>query len=363
MSYKLLNCNDFITYKNPDLKSNQDFVNNYINEAKSVSYESSRMVEIIDDKLQSLIKDKHNVLYTDIDINGRLTNGFRFKTNPVILVFGRECELRLNFINITYDMSIDEMKVISRKYTKAKTIRKEPDYSGNLKDYIEIAYILDATIVLYKNEMTLYSKSALSHELRHCYVYLKNRGKKSVRDELEKTVRNSRWNKIYDYCENYLNGCNDGHLKYGEEFYKIIYGLYSCDVEELDAFVQQAYDYVKSLNCNTREMIKDELEQTDLWTMMNNLHDAMNILKKTDYKKKFNSLGKFVSNGILPNASKTYSLLNKVYKNACSRYGKVLMTLIDEMNEDKLDENHLNLNYDWFYILNRNNTYIDYELY
>ena len=81
------------------------------------------------------------------------------------------------------------------------------------------------------------------------------------------------------------------------------------------------------------------------------------------YKKKFNSLGKFVSNGILPSTSKAYSLLNKVYKNACSRYGKVLMTLIDEMNEDKLDENHLNLNYDWFYILNRNNTYIDYELY
>lgn len=89
MSYKLLNFNDFITYKNPDLKSNQDFVNNYINEAKSVSYESSRMVEIIDDKLQSLIKDKHNILNNpDIEINGRVTNSFRFKTNPVILVFG-----------------------------------------------------------------------------------------------------------------------------------------------------------------------------------------------------------------------------------------------------------------------------------
>jgi hypothetical protein len=363
MNNKILNFKDFMSYSTLDLKTSQELINSYINEVRSVSYETSRMTEIINDEIQFYLKKKDNILTErDIEIDGYKFNRFKFKTNPTILMFGKECELQLNFIDITTNMSNDDLKVITRKYTNAATKRKEQDYSGDLAEYIDIAYTLVATIVLYKNKMSLYSKSALSHELRHCFVYLKSRTDKTVLDELEKTKRNTHWNKVYDYCENYLKDCDENHFKYGKEFYRIIYALYSCDIEELDAFVQQSYDYVKSLNCESKERIKDELKQTDLWNMINNLKDAIEILEKNDYKEKFNSLRNFKDNKILPTASEIYSLIKKTYKSAYIRFGKVLMTLIDEFNEDLLDEEHLNIDVDWFYILNRRIDFDEYKI-
>ena len=104
----------------------------------------------------------------------------------------------------------------------------------------------------------------------------------------------------------------------------------------MDAFTQQAYTEVKDMKSDNH--IKFHLKETDLWNVINNLKDVIDILNKDGYREKYIVLRKHIGTKNLPSYSNLISLLQKRYKKAYTNYGKIIVMLIDRLEEDILDE-------------------------
>ena len=316
--HPLFSGNQWLIKDNPE--TTQDFINIYLKESTSISeytdFETDRLFDIIKDDLKN--KSLFNIRTTTIEKYN--CDYLIYKKHPIEFLYNEKCKLNLTLININDDISNDELKRICRKYGIANIIREK----GR-----QTPYTLTATLILNKMELSKYIKSDISHELRHMYVYLKT----IESDDDVVSNKKINWEKIYNYCQEYLHS---NEKKYGEEFYKIIYSIYSCDKEELDAFTQQAYTEVKDMKSDNH--IKFHLKETDLWNVINNLKDVIDILNKDGYREKYIVLRKHIGTKNLPSYSNLISLLQKRYKKAYTNYGKIIVMLIDRLEEDILDE-------------------------
>ena len=315
--HPLFSGNQWLIKDNPEMT--QDFINIYLKESTSISEytdsETDRLFDIIKDDLKN--KSLFNIRTTTIEKYN--CDYLIYKKHPIEFLYNEKCKLNLTLININDDISNDELKRICRQYGIANIIREK----GR-----QTPYTLTATLILNKMELSKYIKSDISHELRHMYVYLKTI--ESDGDVVSNKKIN--WEKIYNYCQEYLHS---NEKKYGEEFYKIIYAIYSCDKEEIDSFTQQAYTEVKG---SDRCEIKRELEKTDLWDVILNIKEVIDILNKSGYKEKYITLRKYIGNEKLPSFSDLKSLLLKRYKKGYTNYGKLIIRLMDEFEEDLIDE-------------------------
>lgn len=298
-------------------------INHYIDEAMSVSFDVHQIVQ----KIEDLLMDENNILYIESDIKEFKTTKFRYLVNPKRFIVGKECEFNLTFINVEDDIPPEQMRAFCRKYSSSKVDR----IGKSDNEYIDYSYRLTATVVL--NNMTIdrTMRSILAHELKHIFVHIESTKNGDVEP--------GNWDKIYGYCEHYLKNCD----KYGKEFYKVIYALYSCDKEKIDEFTQQAYE--DCCDCKSSDDIKKRMKYTELWDIIYKFNDALNILSKEGYGEKFNAIRRYVGVDNLPSASYTASLIRKRYKKAYSNYGKVLMMLIDDLDEGLVETVRTSLNY------------------
>ena len=69
----------------------------------------------------------------------------------------------------------------------------------------------------------------------------------------------------------------------------------------MDAFTQQAYTEVKDIKSDNH--IKFHLQETDLWNVINNLKDVIDILNKDGYREKYIVLRKHIGTKNLPSYS------------------------------------------------------------
>ena len=239
------------------------------------------------DKIFNMIKNhiKNESIFNTYltDIEKYKCNNITYKKNPTVDIFGKKCDLNIVFININDDIDKNELKRLCREYDNTSIIR---NFNNN-----EVSYILNASLIINKFGLSKYIKSDISHELRHAFTYMK-----IIENDVESSsIKKDNWDSIYKYCQKYLSSSEH---KYGEEFYKIIYSIYSCDKEELDAFTQQAYTEVKDMKSDNH--IKFHLKETDLWNVINNLKDVIDILNKDRYREKYIVLRKHIGTKNLP---------------------------------------------------------------
>ena len=289
--HPLFSGNQYLIKDNPETPT--DFINIYLKESTSISEDVDAEVDKIFNMIKNHIKNESifNTYLTDIE-KYKCSN-ITYKKNPTVDIFGKKCDLNIVFININDDIDKNELKRLCREYDNTSIIR---NFNNN-----EVSYILNASLIINNVESSSAKKES--------------------------------WDSIYKYCQKYLSSSEH---KYGEEFYKIIYSIYSCDKEELDAFTQQAYTEVKDMKSDNH--IKFYLKETDLWNVINNLKDVIDILNKDGYREKYIVLRKHIGTKNLPSYSNLISLLQKRYKKAYTNYGKIIVMLIDRLEEDILDE-------------------------
>ena len=317
--HPLFSGNQYLIKDNPETPT--DFINIYLKESTSISEDVDAEVDKIFNMIKNHIKNESifNTYLTDIE-KYKCSN-ITYKKNPTVDIFGKKCDLNIVFININDDIDKNELKRLCREYDNTSIIR---NFNNN-----EVSYILNASLIINKFELSKYVKSDISHELRHAFTYMK-----IIENDVESSsVKKENWDSIYKYCQKYLSSSEH---KYGEEFYKIIYSIYSCNKEELDAFTQQAYTKVKDMKSDNH--IKFYLKETDLWNVINNLKDVIDILNKDGYREKYIVLRKHIGTKNLPSYSNLISHLQKRYKKAYTNYGKIIVMLIDRLEEDILDE-------------------------
>ena len=72
--------------------------------------------------------------------------------------------------------------------------------------------------------------------------------------------------------------------------------------------------------------------------MILNIKEVIDILNKSEYREKYITLRKYIGNEKLPSFSDLKSLLLKRYKKGYTNYGKRIIRLMDEFEEDLIDE-------------------------
>ena len=331
--HHLLNFKDFNTHNL--LNNPEDYVNSYITESLSVSIN----VQIALNKLLREFNKSKLIKIQPMFIDDYETETYTYEKKPVITILGKLCELDVKFINITNDLTDNEIKTVSRNNCFAYIGLNCVSPDKNPETVMNIYYVLHTDIIMYHMSITKYTESALSHELTHAFVYYKIMDGITVADCEKLDEKNKVWKETYNFCETVITGCNKNpdtnYLGYGKDFFHIVYAIYSCSDDEINAFVQQSYTYTKG--SKSINEIKSNLKETDLWDIICNLKECIDLFDN-GYRETYIVMRENIGRNLLPKCSVIYSLLKKCYAKSYSSYGKILMKLIDELQEDKLDE-------------------------
>lgn len=323
----LLSRKDYIS----SLDCIENDINGYIYESMSVSMECDDVVNMIVNQINNLNRDIDNLDYKNPPNIGYDCEYFSYKENPIVNIWDKKCELNINFINIKDDISPVNLREICDEICLANIIR-------NISYNNVMSYILNATIVLNKMVSNKYLEVVLSHEIRHAFIYYKRFDGMLLSDIVKKTNSDNDWYKVYDTCRNFIKSSTvDNNFNgLGEDFYNIIFAIYCSDKEEIDAFTQEAYKDAKS--CKSISDIKNTLKKTDLWDNLCNMKRSIYLLTN-EYKEKYKEYRKNITTlKNLPSYKKMLSLMTKRYEKGYSNFGKLVMRLIDELEEEFVQE-------------------------
>lgn len=280
----------------------------YLNESLSVSDD----VKIETEKLVKFLNDNiHKEKLLDIEL------------------FGCPCCVSLDFINIDKKLDNENAKTLYRNHNFGlKTIT----HINNENGFAKVSFKLDGTVLLENMKIGVFTKSILSHELKHMFINKQINDGVMVMSVITRNERNKKWRELYRDCVSILNNCkNDNYREsLGKNFYKIVYSLYSCTTGEIAAFTQQTY--MECEGCLTEEEIKTRLKKSILYEIKESFKTTLNLLNDpnviTDYNNKKDT--------ILPSINVVKELIEKRYKKVLSNYGKVFVLLKDEL----LDKNN-----------------------
>lgn len=299
----------------------------YLNESMSVSMEVRDTVDSMVDFINNVIKNnttlyKEEYSYDVLKIDGDVHMN----------IFGCDCSFSdVDFHNFPRG-DVDDLK-------NSFTLENRVGFK-NGKSYTE--FVLHGSFITLNKKLTNFSKSLLAHELRHAYVFFKiyngyDRITVNKRLELSK-----KWKEIYKETISYLKLYNESHITQmfdGEDFYRILFSIYRCDVSEIAAFTQQSYERCR--RCKTKNEIEEKVKTTDLYRLLKSFENVQNMLCDKDIQELYESKKKFYNIEKLPSVDKLINLIRKRYLKARKNYGNIIVLLfdgIDKFNGSELIE-------------------------
>lgn len=321
------------------------FINNTIDESKHIVDNASDIVKDIESLIYRAYTSKKKnspLVYTDeTNIDGYNCETFTFKSNKVIQVFDCDCQLDIKIINITDDIEFNELKTLCQKFCNINITRyKYPSQYGNTHSVSKIEFVLSGVVILNNLIMCPYMSSEITHEVRHSFIFYRKFFDKTYEESVSMDMKSQDWDKLYKFCENYIrkyNSKDTKYLSYEEENYFIIYSLYSCDVEEIDAFTQSAYD--EMTNVKSVNLVKSKLKETDLWNTIILLKEMIDKFSD-NFKDRYTIFNSTICNNQLPTYGIYKKLIERRYKTLCRNYGIVQMLLIDNCEDDLIAEKY-----------------------
>ena len=338
------------------------FINNIIDESRHIVDGASDVVKDIESLIyRAYISKKKNspLVYTDeTNVDGYNCETFTFKSNKVIQVFDCGCQLDIKIINITDDIEFNELKTLYQKFCNINITRyKYPSQYGNTHSVSKIEFVLSGVIILNNLIMCPYMSSIITHEVRHSFIFYRKFFDKTYEESISMDMKSQDWENLYKFCEKYIkkyNSKDTEYLSYGEENYFIIYSLYFCDVEEIDAFTQGAYDELSGIKNNN--LIKSKLKETDLRNTIDLLKEMIDKFGD-EFMSRYTIFNKNICNNRLPKYKVYKELIERRYKTLCRNYGIVQMLLIDNCDDDLIAEKY------GYYSITRKDFYVNNSKY
>lgn len=304
------------------VKKFDDF--DYLNEALSVSMD----VNDATDEVVSFI-ESHTGERTVVE-RGEICGIMKFGKNPVVSVFGCDCELDLKMYDLSNDVNLKSF--MDNNDLGARVITNHNVIDGN----VSLNFVIDGEIVMQNGKVAQKSRTVLAHELRHAYeqTMIYNGLPESNRKRILELSR--KWREIYRKCVNYIklsNSCKIIKMFDGQEFYKILYTIYCCDTSEVSAFTQEAYEYCKE--CKSKDDVKTRMKNTDLHMLMKLFDNVLHLIEDDDIQKSYNRNKRKYNFDEFPTVHNLLKLIMKRYMKMRSNYGKVLALICGRFDENE----------------------------
>ena len=191
-------------------------------------------------------------------------------------------------------------------------------------------FSMDGEIIVLNGKLPLWSESIISHELKHAYTLVKIYDGVPSRTAIDKIKSFEKWKEIYssavEYIERY-NDFNDFQKIVDRGFYILMYTVYSCDITEVSAFAQQAYESCKG--CKNKYDILNKMKKSGLHDMIDVFRMSLKMLRNDKVKEMY--MKRKTEN--LPTVMQLMKLIERRSKKAKETYGRVLALLYDELDE------------------------------
>lgn len=304
-----------------------DYLNETLTVSMDVKIATDNVVKFLDEKIKGgdfISIERKDVLNCECDI-------FRFRRIPVYKIFGCGCEFDLIFYNITGDVSNimdDQINDFALKNNFNAEMNTGATVIGGTA---HMKFVMRGQLILLNGKISKFSKSTISHELRHGYISYKLYDGVSEEDLKRNIKSTEKWRNIYnlavEYMQDYKSGEIEKRLVDDKVFYNLMYAMYSCDIGEVAAFAQEAYD--NCIECMSKDEIMDRMRKTNLHTM---IYVFGNVLKLLNNETVQNIYSRKKPKGF-PSVHRFIKLVMRRYKKAKTSYGNIITLLCDELDE------------------------------
>ena len=287
-----------------------------VNESMSISNDVAEETQKILDLINSLLKGTKNIKEKD-------DGSFKFIKNPVVKVFGCDCELDFTFVD----------------YLKRGTIAHCQVNFEEVNGIVYTDFCLRGHIQVKGGKVSERCAAVIGHELMHAYMFQKIYNNVPYLSAEKIHESQQKWRDIYDAALSYVDKAASGSENYSESILDLMYNIYNSDVSEVSAFTQEAYEQCRE--CKTISAVKDKIQKTTIYKMKESFKiilDDMDYLMKhhrNQYEKFYNKRKQMVDEcSKLPSAHQLQKLFTKRYNKVLSNIGKIISYIKYEL-EDK----------------------------
>ena len=164
-------------YPEHNLDTTTGLINRSIDESchivNEIEYVSTDICSLIRKSYLSKKKNRPIIFLDENKIDKYDCETFVFKFPKIIQLFDCNCQLDINIINITDNISLAELRTICQTYCDAKITRDIHQVQHDGMSPLNVEFILSGTIILHNLHMCPYMKSVISHEARHTFIFYK----------------------------------------------------------------------------------------------------------------------------------------------------------------------------------------------
>ena len=303
-----------------------DYLNETLTVSMDVKFAVDDVVKFIENRIEGdeiIFVEKKDILNCECDM-------FRFRYNPVCKIFGCDCEFILTFYNIIGDASNITDEQVNNFVLKNNFNAEMNTRSMVINEISHVNFVMRGQLILLNGKVSKFSKSTISHELRHGYISYKMYD--GVReDDLKKNIKSTeKWRKTYNLAVKYIQNYKDNEVERrltDKSFYNLMYAIYSCDISEVAAFAQEAYD--TCIECKTKNEIINKMEDTNLHEMMYVFHNVLKLMNDDTVQNMYSKK----KPDDFPTVHQFIKLVKKRYKKSKTSYGCIITLLCDELDE------------------------------
>lgn len=324
----ILSFDDFIGCKGSSYFS--DYVLESLSISADVDNETRQVINFLNKSIRTgdVIKTKN--------ISGHHIEVIKIPYKLHFDIFGCDCEFDFTFCNVSGVLNdFDFRKMFSESGLDITTFPVKKNVNGKIR----LSFVMKGSIILNDMKFNSFSRSVIMHEIQHCYRFSKIYKDVDVHivDTIDK--RELKWKNIYNVCIAFLNvyETNDKFKRYmGKDFMNVIYTLYCCDVDEINAFVHQTFEECR--DCRNEDELKSLLKKSMLYNIREMFKKVIGLFDDEEFVKEFEEKKKSIKglDGI-PDANKVIKILKRRYRTVCSKFGKVSVLLIDDVCGEKVD--------------------------
>ena len=305
-----------------EVKKDDDF--DYINETLSVSMDVNDATDEVVSFIESYTGEKITIEQGDI------CSIVKFRKNPVINVFGCDCEFDLKIYELQNDVNLKSF--VENNDFGARIIVNHNVIDGN----VSLNFVIRGEIIMQNKKIVQKSRTILTHELRHAYEQTMIYNGLPEFDYRRILELSRKWREIYMKCVNYIK--LSGRYKIskmldGPELYKIVYVSYCCDVSEVSALTQEAYEDCK--DCVSKDEVKTKMKNTDLHMILKLFDSILHMFEDDDIQKTYDRNKKKYYFDEFPTIHNLLKLIMKRYMKIRTNYGKVLALICGRFDENE----------------------------
>lgn len=299
----------------------------YVNEKLTVSMDVNSATDMVVKFIENFNGDKNVVESDDVyDV-------IKFKKNPKISVFGCECKLDLTIYDVANDVDVDVVDSVLNDNDFGARI-----YSNynTLNGIVNISFKIEGNILMKNGIISDRSRTVISHELRHAYEQsmIYNGLPEVNRDKIMEISK--KWRMIYRASMEYVRLCKTFmfvKLVDNPTFCKILYTIYCCDVSEISAFTQEAYESCK--DCKSKNEVKNKICKTGLYRLMQLFSQTIDMIESKEVQDIYNENKKKYKFDYFPTIHNLLKLITKRYMKARTNYGKVFALICGRFDKNE----------------------------